>query len=274
MSQPSDSWIPPADLAARVEEALLEKAGLSAWRMIVLGMMAGAYIALGGLFATVALAGADGQMPHGMAQVVAGVVFSLGLVLVVVAGAELFTGNALMIGPLASRSLGPGRMLRSWSIVYLANFAGSLVVAAVVFFAEVHAQGEGSVGRAAVSLAAAKTGLPFGVAFASGIAANALVCLAVWLAYSGNTTTDKIFAVLLPIAAFVAAGLEHSIANMYLIPYGLMVHAGAPAPSDATTASLTLGGLFANLIPVTLGNIVGGGIVGAAYAAVYMRGGR
>jgi len=271
MSGKPSTWIEPAELAEKIQDALVAKAELTSGRMIVLGILAGAYIAFGGLFATVALAGAEGQMPYGMAQIVAGLVFAAGLVLVVVAGAELFTGNALMIGPLLSGKLTAGMIIRSWLLVYAANFIGSLIVVAIVYFAGVQTNGDGAVGRAAVSLAASKTDLSFGTALASGVAANALVCLAVWLSYSGVTTTDKVIAILLPIAAFVAAGLEHSIANMYLIPYGLLVHLFTLGPADAATASLSVGGLFGNLIPVTLGNILGGGAVGAAYAFLYLR---
>ncbi|MGP9814266.1 formate/nitrite transporter family protein [Rhodopseudomonas sp. NSM] len=267
---------PPA-LAEEVSEALQEKASLPLGTMSVLGLLAGGYIAFGALFATVALAGADGW-PYGASQVLAGSVFTLGLVLVIVAGAELFTGNTLMAGLLVARRLTLKPMLTAWSVVYLTNFAGSLLIAIVALAAGVHLAGDGAVGRAALELAEVKSARSFGTAFASGILANMLVCLAVWIGYSARTTTDKVFAVLLPIAAFVAAGLEHSVANMYILPYGWMVKTFATAPFWEMAAiapeafpSVSLAGVLGNLVPVTVGNIVGGFLIASAYAFAYLR---
>ncbi len=267
----------PPDLAEDVSDALLDKVKLPLLRMGVLGILAGGYIAFGGLFATAALAGAE-ALPHGVAQVLAGSVFLLGLVLVIVAGAELFTGNTLMSGLLVAGRLSAGPMLTAWSVVYAANLVGSLLIAVLVLAAGTHLGGDGAVGHAALKLAESKGSLGFGAAFASGILANMLVCLAVWVSYAGKTVADKVFAMLLPIAAFVAAGLEHSVANMYLIPYGWLVKTFAE-PSFWQSAGLTAAafpsvsaaGFAANLIPVTLGNIVGGFLIATAYAVAYLR---
>jgi len=265
----------PPELANEVAEALREKSALPITSMAVLGVLAGIYIAFGGLFATVALAGSAG-LPYGVGQVIAGLVFTLGLVLVIVAGAELFTGNTLMVGPAAMRTLSWRSMLLAWTVVYAANLAGSLLIAALALAADVHSAGDGAVGRAALETAENKSSLGFGTAFASGILANMLVCLAVWMAYSARSTTDKLFAVLLPIAAFVAAGLEHSVANMYLIPYGWSVKTFAGpgfwaglGQSAGDFPSVSLSGFMSNLVPVTLGNIAGGSLIALAYVAVY-----
>jgi formate transporter len=256
----------PPDLTETVFAALEDKSRLPVSAMIVLGMLAGVYIGLGGLFATVALAGAD-ELPLGVAQVLAGIVFSVGLALVLIAGAELFTGNVLMAGPVLAGRLALSAGLRALGIVYLANLLGSLLLATVVFLAGVHEAGDGAIGRAALDLGTTKVEKTFGVTFASGILANMLVCLAVWMAYAGNTVTEKLAALLLPIAAFVAAGLEHSVANMYLLPYAYFVAAG----SAESIAAITLGSVVANLIPATLGNMVGGSLVAAAYCYAYPR---
>lgn len=265
----------PPELALEVQDALRTKSELPVAKMTMLGILAGAYIAFGGLFALVALGGAN-DLPHGVGQILAGGVFTLGLVLVVIAGAELFTGNTLMTGLAVTGSLSWGSLLRAWSIVYVANLVGSLLIAALALAGNVHTAGEGAVGRAALEIADSKAGLSWRAAFFSGILANMLVCLAVWMAYSGRTTTDKIIAVFLPIAAFVAAGLEHSVANMYLIPYGWSVKTfadpqfwEASGVSAGAFPSISLVGFLSNLVPVTLGNITGGSLIAVAYAFAY-----
>lgn len=254
----------PQQLTGKVFAELKDKAALPPASLIVLGMLAGLYIGLGGLFAIVALAGGD-ALPHGVAQVLAGLVFATGLALVLIAGAELFTGNTLMAGPVAAGQIAPGRAAMALAVVYGANFAGALILAAVAMAADVHGAGQGAVGRAAVDLAAAKTGNGFLTPLASGVLANILVCLAVWLAYAGHTVTQKIAGLILPIAAFVAAGLEHSVANMFLLPYAWMVQTA----TGEAAASLTIAGILGNLVPATLGNLIGGALVALAYGAVY-----
>jgi formate transporter FocA len=247
--------------------------------MWVLAVLAGAFIALGAVFSTTVTAGAGG-LPYGLVRLVAGLVFSLGLILVIVGGAELFTGNNLIVLAWASGRVSTRLLLQNWVIVYLGNFAGALATAALVFASRQYLFGQGAVGAAALATANAKAGLGFFQALALGILCNALVCLAVWLTFSARTTTDRILAIVPPITAFVAAGFEHSIANMYFIPIGLFIKAGAPeafwsaiGKTSADFASLTWANfLVNNLLPVTLGNIIGGAVlVGAVYWFVYLR---
>lgn len=259
------------------------KANLPAGKMFVLAMLAGAFIAFGACFYTTAVTGIPAALV-GPARILGGLAFSLGLILVVVGGAELFTGNVLMLMALASRRIGFGRMLRNWCIVYVGNLAGSLVIAALVFYAGQWKMGECAVGATACATAIKKVGLPFSAAACSGMLCNMLVCLAVWLCYAGRSAADKVLAIIFPITAFVALGFEHSVANMFFIPYGMLVsHIPAVASTDAvqhlaykTHPSHVLSVhafLVYNLLPVTLGNIVGGGLfVGIAYWLAYLRG--
>jgi len=270
----------PAEMAAKAEQIGVKKAHLNPVSMFVLAILAGAFIALGAIFATTVVAGAGDKLPYGATRLLAGVVFSLGLILVIVGGAELFTGNNLIVMAWANRKVSTALLLQNWVIVYLGNFVGALGTAVLIFFSNQYLQGGGAVGAAALVTAQAKAGLTFIPAVALGILCNALVCLAVWLTFSARTTTDRILAIVPPIAAFVAAGFEHSIANMYFIPIGLFIRAGAPesfwAAIGRTAAdypSLTWGNFFLNnLLPVTLGNIIGGTVlVGAVYWFVYLR---
>ncbi|MFC7477221.1 formate/nitrite transporter family protein [Dankookia sp. GCM10030260] len=275
---PSPEARAPEAIASQASAAGARKAGLD-WPVVtVLGLLAGAYIGFGGLFATVALAGAEGTLPFGAAQVLAGVAFSLGLVLVLVGGAELFTGNTLMLVAWAEERAGMRAIAAKLGLVYLANLVGAVAVALLAFLGGVHLAGEGAVGAAALAGAQDKAALPPGRAFASGILANILVCLAVWLAWGARSAADKVLVVILPVAGFVALGLQHSVANMMLIPWGWLVlhQAGAEFWTGAgiTAAAfpdLTLAGFVANLVPVTLGNILGGVLVGSAYWFAYLR---
>lgn len=257
----SDSATMPAPpgLHATVFAALAEKAALPLRPMLVLGVLAGLYIGFGGLFATIALTGAD-ALPHGVGQVMAGLVFATGLALVMIAGAELFTGNTMMTGAVLAGQIPLAQAARALSLVFLANFAGSLLLSVLVWGAGVHEASEGAVGRAAVTLARGKMETGFLATLASGILANMLVCLAVWSAYAGQTVTQKLAGLTLPVAAFVAAGLEHSIANMYLLPYGWLV-----AATMDGEAPLALSGIAGNLVPATIGNLIGGSVVAIAY---------
>lgn len=275
-----DALLPP-EMATRAEEIGVKKAAMDAARLFVLAVLAGAFIALGAAFATTVAAGAGWPLPYGWIRLSAGLVFSLGLILVVVGGAELFTGNNLIVMAWANRKISTARLLRNWAIVYAGNFVGALATAAQVFFGGQYLFANGAVGAAALSAARAKIGLGFVQAVALGVLCNALVCLAVWLTYSARTTGDKILAIIPPIAAFVAAGFEHSVANMYFIPVGLFIRAGAPelfwasiGDSPADYSDLTWGGfLLDNLLPVTVGNLIGGTVlVGAVYWFVYLRG--
>jgi formate transporter len=273
-----DALLPPA-MADRAERLGVEKARLDAPSLLALSVLAGAFIGLGAMFSTVVAAGADGILPFGVVRLLSGLAFSLGLILVIVGGAELFTGNNLMVMAWASGLLRTREMLRAWILVYIGNFAGALGTAMLVFLTEDYLHGDATVGIAALVAAQAKVSLPMVPALVHGVLGNVLVCLAVWLCYSARTTTDRILAIVPPITAFVAAGFEHSVANMYLIPFGIMVKYGAAASfwmAAGTTPdafpALTLRGLVANLVPVTVGNIVGGGLlVGAVYWFVYLR---
>jgi len=269
----------PAEMAARAEQIGVKKAHLNEVSMFTLSVLAGAFISLGAVFSTTVVAGA-GDLPYGITRLLAGLVFTLGLILVIVGGAELFTGNNLIVMAWAGGKVSTGLLLKNWVVVYLGNFVGALGTAMLMYVSGQYTFGKGAVGVAALSTANAKSGLDFVQAIALGILCNALVCLAVWMTFSARTTTDRILAVVPPITAFVAAGFEHSIANMYFIPIGLFIKAGAPASFWETTgksaadyANLTWGNFFVNnLIPVTLGNIIGGAVlVGAVYWFVYLR---
>jgi len=274
-----DALLPP-EMAQKAENAGVAKADLGKWRMLALAVLAGAFIGLGAMFATVATTGAAGNMTFGMAKVLGGLVFCLGLILVIIAGAELFTGNNLIVMAWASRKVSTTKLLRNWIIVYIGNFIGAIITAVLVFWSHQYMSANGAVGVNSLNIANAKTGLDFIPAFVLGILCNALVCLAVWLCMSARTTVDKILAIVFPITAFVAAGFEHSIANMYFIPMGLLVKQFAPASfwnaagvTAADYANLSWGNFFvANLLPVTLGNIVGGAVlVGLVYWFIYLR---
>jgi formate/nitrite transporter len=252
----------------------VRKAALDFLPLLGLSILAGAFIALGAMFATTVYAGAS-VLPYGVARLLMGLTFCLGLVLVVVAGAELFTGNNLIVIAWASRKVSSMGLLRNWVVVYLGNFIGALGTAGLVFLAKQYAGGTGAVGETALKIAVSKVGLGFPQAVALGILCNGLVCLAIWLTYSARSTTDKILAIIFPITAFVAAGFEHSIANMYFVPYALFIKAFDPAFATAHSidlTTLTWGSFFLkNLLPVTIGNIIGGaGLVAVVYWFIYL----
>jgi formate transporter len=271
----------PAQMAAKAEAVGVVKSQLDALSLFVLAVLAGAFISLGAIFATTVSAGA-GDLPFGIVRLMAGLAFSLGLILVIVGGAELFTGNALIVMAWADRKVSSRSLLRNWVIVYGGNLVGALATVAVLFVSGQYRFGGGSVGLAALTVGEAKAGLEFVPAVALGIMCNALVCLAVWLTFSARTTTDRILAIVPPIAAFVAIGFEHSVANMYFIPEAIAVRTWAPtqfwtaigrAPTDFP--HLTVEGFLGNLIPVTIGNVIGGAVmVGVVYWFVYLRGRR
>jgi formate transporter len=271
--------LPPPQMARRAEEVGVAKAGLGTETLLALGVLAGAFIAMGAVFATTVTSGAA-DLPYGVVRLLAGLAFSLGLVLVVVAGAELFTGNNLVVMAWASGKVTSRRLLWTWLLVYLGNFAGAVATAALMYVTRQYRFGGGAVGDQVLTIAAAKTDLGFVQAVALGAFCNALVCLAVWLTYSARTTADKILAVVPPIAAFVASGFEHSVANMYFIPIGLFVRkdsswlAGREGLPDLST--LTWPDFLAgNLLPVTIGNLIGGTLmVAAIYWFVYLRSAR
>jgi formate transporter len=266
----------PAEMAQHVATAGVSKANLNPATMFALAVLAGAFIALGGNVSTIALT--DNGLGYGVSRLLGGVVFSLGLILVIVGGAELFTGNNLIIMAWASGKLPTSRLLTNWAIVYIGNFVGALVTAIGVYLSRQWTFNAYHVGATALTIANAKVQYDFLSAFALGAFCNALVCLAVWLCFSARTTTDKIVAIVPPITAFVAAGFEHSVANMYFIPLGLWLRhqphvVEAAGHSMEQLADLTWRGFFvSNLLPVTLGNLFGGTImVAAVYWFVYLR---
>lgn len=273
-----DALLPP-EMALKAEEIGVRKAGMDAGRTLALSVLAGAFISLGALFSTTVVAGTS-EAPFGWSRAIAGAAFSLGLILVVLGGAELFTGNNLIVMAWASGRVTTSRLLRNWGIVYAGNLVGSLATAILVFAGGQYAFGKGAVGAAALAIADSKCRLSLTQAIALGVLCNGLVCLAVWLSYSGRTAADKILAIAPPIGAFVAAGFEHSVANMYFVPVALLIKAYAPNPfwqdigkspgefPDLTTEAF----VFSNLLPVTLGNILGGALlVGVIYWFVYLR---
>ena len=271
----------PREIALKAEAIGVQKTRLDFLSLVALAVLAGAFIGLGAMFATTVLAGVDGVLPFGVSRLLSGVVFCLGLILilVVVGGAELFTGNNLMVMAWAAGKVSPREMLRAWAIVYVGNFIGAVGTAGIVFLSGQYLSGKGSVAGVALTIATNKVSLSFEHGLFLGILCNVLVCLAVWLAYSARTTADKIMAIMFPVSAFVVAGFEHSVANIYFIPLGLFIKAWAPAvmwtqigATSANYAALTWAGLVDNLIPVTLGNIIGGGgLVGLVYWFVYLR---
>ncbi len=271
---------PPAEMAERAENVGVSKANLDFLTMFGLAILAGAFIALGAIFMTTVTTGAK-DLPFGVGKFLGGLVFCLGLILVVVAGAELFTGNNLIIMAFMNRKVSLGKLLRNWGIVYLGNFVGALGTAVVMFLSRQYTFASGALGANALTIANNKSGLGFVQAVALGIMCNALVCLAVWLCFSARTTTDKILSIVFPITAFVAAGFEHSIANMYFIPIGLLIKGFDPqfiaklgeAGTQVSVANLTVANMLVNnLIPVTIGNIIGGaGMVGLVYWFIYLR---
>lgn len=268
--------LPPAAVARKAEEVGEAKVGLSAANTLALGVLAGAFIALGAIFATTVTAG-GASLPYGVSRLLAGVAFSLGLILVVVAGAELFTGNNLIVMAWASRRVSTARLLRNWTLVYVGNFAGAIATAGILYVGKQYTFGKGAVGEQALSIASGKTSLGFVQAIALAAFCNALVCLAIWLAYSAHSVADKILAIVFPISAFVASGFEHSVANMFFIPMGLFVKSDkafvAAHEAPANLGNLTWARfLWANLLPVTIGNVIGGALmVGAVYWFVYLR---
>ena len=268
--------LPPPEIARKAESVGAAKAAMPTATVFVLAVLAGSFIALGAIFATTVAAGGT-DLPYGVVRLLSGLAFSLGLILVVVAGAELFTGNNLIVMAWASRRVSTTRLLGNWGLVYAGNLVGAFATAGLMYLTRQYTFGDDAVGRTALSVAAGK--LDFGLlqALVLGAFCNALVCLAVWLSYGARSVTDKVLAVIPPIAAFVAVGFEHSVANMYFIPIGLLVKSDSDWIASTSglpdLSELTWSGFFLeNLVPVTIGNIVGGGLmVGAVYWFVYLR---
>ncbi|MFH2044735.1 MAG: formate transporter FocA [Pseudomonadota bacterium] len=270
----------PVEMAKKAEELGVKKATIGWRNLFLLSILAGAFISLGAIFSTSVTSGAAGTIPFGIIKLLGGLVFCLGLILVIVGGAELFTGNNLIVMAWASGKVSIRQLLRNWIIVYIGNFAGSFLTAIIMFFTNQYMFGKGAIGLNALNIATTKCNLGFIEALFLGIMCNALVCLAVWLCFSAKTTTDKILSIIFPITAFVACGFEHCVANMYFVPIGMFIKSFAKPlfwENIGKTAGdyvvLTWGSFFyANLLPVTIGNIIGGSVlVGLTYWFVYIR---
>lgn len=266
----------PVEMAVRAEQIGVRKAALATVNLFALALLAGAFVALGAIFSTTVAAGASGVLPYGVTRLLIGLSFCLGLILIIVGGAELFTGNTLIVMAWASGKVTTTALLRNWLIVYLGNFAGALGTAVLLLISKQYTFGAGSVGVAALTIASSKVHFDFLQAIALGALCNALVCLAVWLTFSARSTLDKIIAILFPITAFVTAGFEHSIANMYFIPLGLLIKGFDPGFVTASGLDLTAltwrTFLVNNLLPVTIGNIIGGVVlVASIYWLVYLQ---
>ena len=253
----------PAQTEAKAETLGISKGSMPAGRMFVAAMLAGAFIGFGAMF--FCLFTSDSSLPFAVQRAGGGACFCLGLVLVLCCGAELFTGNSLMVCSLFSKKIGAGQLARNWAIVWLGNLVGSLVVVFLVCASQMGAMNGGAVGATMVNVASSKASLTPSTIFAKGILCNVLVCLAVWIGFSARSVVDKVLGIFLPITAFVACGFEHCVANMFFLPSGLlmnMLDVGNPG-------AVTLEGLVVNIVIATLGNVVGGVAVGTAYWFAY-----
>ena len=246
---PTVDALAPAAIEAKAEVIGSGKATMPLGRAFVLACLAGFFVGMGGMFMLAVKS--DSTLSFAASSLLGGLSFSLGLFSVLVAGAELFTGNNLMVLGFLRGKYGFGKLVRSWLVVYAGNLVGSLVLAAVLLAANFAGMNGGAVGETAVAVATAKTSLPFATAFFRGIMCNVLVCLAVWLGFAGKTVVDKFLAAAIPVTAFVTCGFEHCVANMFFLPFGMVLSGG----------SVTLGGVVTNIVAATLGNIVGGAIL-------------
>jgi formate transporter len=272
-----DSLLPP-EMALQAELIGVSKVNMPLSKMLVLAMLAGAFIAFGSVFFTTVTAGST--MSYGMTRLFGGLSFSLGLVLVIVGGAELFTGNNLIIMAWANKKISTSQVIKNWVLIYLGNMIGALFIAFLMFFSKQYSFASGSVGINALNIAKAKCELGFVQAIMLGILCNILVCLAVWLCFSSRSIAGKIASILFPITAFVTCGFEHSIANMYFIPEAILVlnHGDLKFLELVNTSTINYESvswsnyLFNNLLPVTIGNIIGGAVlVGLVYWFVFLR---
>lgn len=250
----------PKEIATRVENTGVAKANLPALQTIILAILSGAFIAFGAMFYTLVITNTD--MGFGPERLLGGIVFSLGLILVVIAGAELFTGNNLIVMAWVEHHISLAQLLRNWALVFAGNLIGAIATAIILSLSGVLDLGDGSVAITARNIAISKVHIPFTEAFFRGVLCNILVCLAIWLCFAAHSVSSKILAILFPVSAFVALGFEHSVANMYFIPVGYL--AGA--------TDITISNFLANLIPVVMGNIIGGGgLVALTYWIIYLR---
>jgi len=259
----------PQQIAERVDNIGVTKARLPLLSMAMLGMLAGAFIGLGALYYTLVVS--DASLSFAVARVLGAVCFSLGLLLVVVAGAELFTGNNLLAMAWADGKVSTAEVLRNWAVVCAANFVGAAGLALLVFLSGHAGMNGGAIAQSYLKIAITKSTMPVAELFFRGVLCNVLVCMAVWMVLAGRSVVDKFFAIVLPVSAFVAAGFEHSIANMYFFPLALLLkESGIALPAGAD--AITVYAMLRNLVTVILGNIFGGSVlVALVYYVIYIR---
>jgi formate/nitrite transporter len=273
----SHGTLSPGAMALAVEAMGVKKAHEATARLLLLAILGGAFVALGGMFAMVTMAGGEGHLPYGVMRLLGGITFSLGLVLTMIGGAQLFTSDCLMVMSWASGRLAWRDMVRVWIIVWLGNLIGALGTAGVAYLSGFYRFGHGAVGATALYIASSKASLPGSEAFFLGVLCNVLVCLAVWLAVAASSVAGKILAICFPVSAFVAAGFEHCVADMFFVPLGMLIRQFAPGPflADAGNGATELLDIpvahaITNLLLVTAGNWVGGALlVGGIYWAIY-----
>ena len=269
----------PGDIAQNLaENVCTNKANLPLIRLVVLGLLGGAFIAFGGMMSTLILYDSMKYVGYGIGKFISGIVFSLGLILVIIGGAELFTGNNLIIMSLLDKRISLSKLLRNWVVVYFCNFIGALLMVLLYYYSGLWKTNDFSLGATIVSIANSKINISLGEAFCRGILCNWLVCLGVWLSFASRDITGKILAIIFPITAFVALSFEHCVANMYLIPIGIVLSKNQKVISSLNlslnqlTNLNTYGFFVKNLIPVTVGNIIGGALfVGFLYWLVYLK---
>jgi formate/nitrite transporter len=275
-SQIKHDALTPEEMVDKAGSIAVKKAALPFLNLLPLSFLGGTYIAFGAVFASVVATGMPDVWPYGIIKLLQGLAFSMGLILVVIGGGELFTGNMLMVIALAQKKIGLLRLIHNWLIVYIGNFIGSVAVVLMIIFSKSYLASKGALGNLMVVTAIAKVQYGFSEALMLGIMCNIMVCLAIWLTYSGRTTTDKILAIIFPITFFIAAGFEHSVANMFIIPMGLLLKTFDPLFVSSLTLDLTQltwpSFILRNLLPVTLGNIIGGSLfVGILYLWSYRK---
>ncbi len=259
----------PSQMEQKACEVGQAKSVMPIWQIIPLSMFAGMFISCGALFMLVVKS--DTTLSFAASQVLGGVCFSLGLICVIVCGAELFTGNNLMVIGALEHRYAWSKIIRNWIFTWMFNFLGSLLIVAIVYFADIASMNNGEVGQAMMNTAVSKINLDWLTIFFRGILCNFLVCLAVWMSFSGKNVIDKIFTSIFPVMAFVSIGAEHCVANMFFLPMGLVVKsAGVIESTNPNIACLDLGGVFYNISAATLGNLIGGCIlVGIMYWCAY-----
>lgn len=264
----------PAEVAEKVKTVGVDKANMHFLSLVILSLMAGAFIAFGAMYYTVAIT--DSSMAYGVTKLIGGLAFSLGFIMVVIAGAELFTGNTLVVMAWAKGKVSLPALLKNWTIVYIGNAIGALVMVYLVYLSGYLDAHHHEVGVTAMKAGLSKVDNSLTESFVLGLFCNVLVCLASWMVYASRTVSDKVLAILFPISAFVAMGFEHCIANMYMIPVAILASldpaiVAASGLDAAQLQDLSLSGFLTNIIPVTLGNIIGGAVfVAMTYYLVFV----